>query len=187
MKLVNVNVDQIQMFVIINNIGTMINANVNAKNSLIMKDVIKDLFGTLVIVNVNVIGYVMLENIQIVEIVNAEKKLVDGLVEECSENIYENKMIYNGEILQLGAKFQTAMVLRLRFIWITNSSDHRRVSTANLLHRKQLPNPLGHQAYFMIQINLEQGTIAICNGTLNDCGKYAILVQYILYYQLYFS
>ena len=30
------------------------------------------------------------------------------------------------EILQLRAKFQTAMVC-LRFIWITNFSDHRRV------------------------------------------------------------
>ena len=102
MKLVNVNADQIQVFVIINNVGTMINAKVNAKNSLIMKDVIKDLFGILVIVNVNVISYVMLKNIQIIKIVNAEKKLVDGLVEECSENV---------EILQLRAKFQTAMVL----------------------------------------------------------------------------
>ena len=31
---------------------------------------------------------------------------------------------------------QTAMVSCLRFIWITNSSDHRRVWTANLLHTK---------------------------------------------------
>ena len=30
-------------------------------------------------------------------------------------------------ILQLRAKFQTAMVPWLRFIWITNSSDHRGV------------------------------------------------------------
>ena len=29
-----------------------------------------------------------------------------------------------------------AMVRFSRFIWITNSSDHRRVSTANLFHRK---------------------------------------------------
>ena len=50
------------------------------------------------------------------------------------------------EILQLGAKFQTAMVSCSRFIWITNSSDHRRVCTANLLHTKSLPNLLGHKA-----------------------------------------
>ena len=33
-----------------------------------------------------------------------------------------------------------------KFIWITNSSDHRRVWTANLLQTKSLPNPLGHKA-----------------------------------------
>ena len=32
MKLVNVNVDQIEVFVIINNVGIKINENVNAKN-----------------------------------------------------------------------------------------------------------------------------------------------------------
>ena len=32
MKLVNVNVDQMQVFVIINNVGMIINAGVNAKN-----------------------------------------------------------------------------------------------------------------------------------------------------------
>ena len=32
MKLVNVNVDQIQVFVVINNVGIMINVDVNAKN-----------------------------------------------------------------------------------------------------------------------------------------------------------
>ena len=32
MKLVNVSVDQMQVFVIINNVGTMINADVNVKN-----------------------------------------------------------------------------------------------------------------------------------------------------------
>ena len=37
------------------------------------------------------------------------------------------------------------MVSCSRFIWITNSSDHGRVWTANLLHTKSLPNPLGHR------------------------------------------
>ena len=41
---------------------------------------------------------------------------------------------------------KTAMVSGSRFFWITNSSDHRRVSTGNLLHTKWLPNPPGHNA-----------------------------------------
>ena len=40
----------------------------------------------------------MLENIQIKKIVNAEKRLIDELIEECSENIDENIMIYNGTL-----------------------------------------------------------------------------------------
>ena len=73
MKLVNANVDQMQVFVIINNAGIMINADVNAKNLLIKEYVIKDLLGILVIVNVSVINHGMLESIQIIKIVNAEK------------------------------------------------------------------------------------------------------------------
>ena len=73
MKLVNVSVDQVKVFVMINNVGIMIYAYLNAKNRLIMKDVIKDLLGILVTVNGNVINYVMLGNIQILKIVNAEK------------------------------------------------------------------------------------------------------------------
>ena len=38
----------------------------------------------------------------------------------------ENNMP-NVEVLQLRVKFQTAMVSCSRFIWITNSIDHRRV------------------------------------------------------------
>ena len=51
------------VFVIINNSGIMINADVNAKNWLTKLDVIKDLFEILVIVIMNVINHVMLENI----------------------------------------------------------------------------------------------------------------------------
>ena len=40
----------------------MINADVSAKNSLTKVDVIMDLFGILVYVNVNVINHVMLED-----------------------------------------------------------------------------------------------------------------------------
>ena len=43
----------------------------------------------------------------------------------------------------LKSNFESAIVLCSRFIWITNSSDHRRVWTASLLHTKQLPKPLG--------------------------------------------
>ena len=43
------------MFVIINNAGIKINADVNAKNQLIKEYVIKDFFGIPVIVSVNVI------------------------------------------------------------------------------------------------------------------------------------
>ena len=45
MKLVNVNVDQMQAFVIINNVRIMINADVNANNLLKKEYVMKDLFG----------------------------------------------------------------------------------------------------------------------------------------------
>ena len=52
-----------QVFVKINKVEIMINADVNAKKWLIMEDVIKDLFGILVIAKVNVINHVMLANI----------------------------------------------------------------------------------------------------------------------------
>ena len=45
MKLVNVNVDWMQLFVIINNVGTKINVDVNAKNQFIKVYVIKDMLG----------------------------------------------------------------------------------------------------------------------------------------------
>ena len=53
---------------------------------------IKYLFGIQVIVNVNVMNYVMLESIQIMKTVNAEKKLIDKLVEVSSETDNEVKM-----------------------------------------------------------------------------------------------
>ena len=52
-----------QVFVIINNVEILINADVNIKNSLKKEDVMKDSFGILVNVNVNVINLVMLDNI----------------------------------------------------------------------------------------------------------------------------
>ena len=51
------------------NNGIMINADGNPKK----EEVIKDSFGILVSVNVNVTNHVMLENIWIMKIVNVEK------------------------------------------------------------------------------------------------------------------
>ena len=58
MKLVNVNVDQMQVFVTTKKDGIMINGDVNTKKELMEEYMIKDLFGILVIVNV--INYVIL-------------------------------------------------------------------------------------------------------------------------------
>ena len=54
MKSVNVNVDQMQVFVTINNSATKINADVNANNCLMKMYEIKDLFEIKVIANVNI-------------------------------------------------------------------------------------------------------------------------------------
>ena len=59
MRHVNASADLIAVFVITNNVEMMINAGVYAKNLLINVYVIKDLFGILVIVSVNVINYTM--------------------------------------------------------------------------------------------------------------------------------
>ena len=74
MKVVNVNVHQMEVFVIINNIGIKINVDVMGKNWFTKEYVIKDLFRIQVIVNVNVTNHKMLENIQIMRIVNVERK-----------------------------------------------------------------------------------------------------------------
>ena len=63
MKLVNVSVNLKKMFVIINSVRITINADVNVKNQLINEDVIKNLFGILVTVSLNVIKRVILVNI----------------------------------------------------------------------------------------------------------------------------
>ena len=73
MKHVNASVNLEKMLVIINNFEIKINADVNVKNKLIREYVIKDLFGSLVVVGVNVIKCMMLVNIQIMKIVSAEK------------------------------------------------------------------------------------------------------------------
>ena len=52
-----------QVFVMINDVGIMINVDVNAKNWFTKVNVMMDLFGILVYMNVNVINDVMLENL----------------------------------------------------------------------------------------------------------------------------
>ena len=47
--------------------------------------------------SVNVINYVLLENIYTMKIANVRKKLVDKLVEECTENV-DKKEIYLGKL-----------------------------------------------------------------------------------------
>ena len=47
-----------QMFLIINNVEIKINADVNVKNQLTNKYVVKNLFGFLLIVNVSVINHI---------------------------------------------------------------------------------------------------------------------------------
>ena len=63
MKRVSVNVDYMQEFVIISNVGVMMNAGVNATNYLIKVYVTENLFGILVIVSANLITHVMLVSI----------------------------------------------------------------------------------------------------------------------------
>ena len=50
-KLVNVSIDWMHVFVIINNIEIMINTDVNVKDWLTQEYVIKELFGILAIAN----------------------------------------------------------------------------------------------------------------------------------------
>ena len=60
-KLAHVNVDQMQMFVIINSVGIMINADVNVKNRLIKINVMMYFFG--ILAHVNVVNHIILMNI----------------------------------------------------------------------------------------------------------------------------
>ena len=59
---------------------------------MIKEYAIKDLFGTLVIVNVNVIKIVILVNVYTMKICTCRKKLVDKLIDECTETIEEVKL-----------------------------------------------------------------------------------------------
>ena len=51
----------------------MINADGDIKNQLMKEIVIKDLFGILVIVNMNVKNYVILDSIQVMKVLSVEE------------------------------------------------------------------------------------------------------------------
>ena len=72
------------------NAGMMVNVAVNAKNWMIMACRIKDLFGVLVIVSVNVIN---LTEYLDYKSCRCNKTLVNKLVEECTENIEETRLV----------------------------------------------------------------------------------------------
>ena len=73
MKRVNVNVDQMQLFVIINNVELKINIDANVRNSFTKVYAIKDMLGMPVIANANVLSHVILVSIQITKIVSVKK------------------------------------------------------------------------------------------------------------------
>ena len=98
MKHVSLNVDLTVVFVIINNVGVVINAGVNANNRLIKTYAIKDLFGILVIVSANVINPVILVSIQTIKIVSAKKgqqikQLSTALLKNVLKNIDETRLV----------------------------------------------------------------------------------------------
>ena len=73
MKLVRVNVDYMQAFVMIDSVQIVVNGDVNVKNWLIKASMMMDLSGILARLSVNVINHVMLGNIWIMHISNAER------------------------------------------------------------------------------------------------------------------
>ena len=76
----------------------MINADVSVKEQLIKVDLILDLFEILVPVNRNLINHEMLVN----ENCKCRRRLTDGIVEKCDEDIDENEIVYNGTLNDYG-------------------------------------------------------------------------------------
>ena len=70
-KLESANVVQMQVLVIINNIETKVNVDINVKNWLTKEHMIMDLFGIVVTVNVSVVNRVISDNIWIIKNVYA--------------------------------------------------------------------------------------------------------------------
>ena len=78
---------------------------------------IKDLFGILVTVNVNVINHMAQESICSMKIVSAKKKKKDDeLVEECSENIDEKEMIYNVTLIDYKNVSRSCTIYTVLFV-----------------------------------------------------------------------
>ena len=76
LKCVSVNVGLTVVFLIISNVGMMINAGVNAKNWLIKAYAMKDLLGIPVIVSANVINPVILVSIWTITITKKVQKKI---------------------------------------------------------------------------------------------------------------
>ena len=116
MKRVSAYVGQTELFIIANNDGMKINAGVSAKNELIKECVIKEIFGIQVIASVNTINLAILVNIQIIQIASVKQKLIDPLVEECTENINETKLVKK-TLDEIKDRYSFSIVYKVLF-WI---------------------------------------------------------------------
>ena len=93
MKLVNVNVDKMQVFVTVNSVAIKINADMNVKKWLTKEYVTKDLFECECDKSCDVGEYLDYENCK------CRKRLVDNLIEECTEKGWRSKNNWNNFIL----------------------------------------------------------------------------------------
>ena len=71
----------------------------------------KDILLIQVIVNVNVINFVILANIQIIQIVSVKKKIIDPLIEECTENNDDETKIVNITVKKENSSCKVYIVL----------------------------------------------------------------------------
>ena len=89
-----------------------IKADVNVKNWSTKEYVIRDLFGILAIVNVNVINYVMLEN----KLVQESSEKIDG--NETTHNDYKHACnSCTGYIILFAIAFLTIICVKIAFIY----------------------------------------------------------------------
>ena len=84
-----------QVFVIINSVRKVVNADVNAENWLTQLDLIMNLFGILVYVNLNFINHFISDVGEYLDYASCKcrKRLIDKLVEECNGDINMNWFI----------------------------------------------------------------------------------------------
>ena len=121
-----VNVDFTVEFVIINNVGMMINAGVNAKNWLIKAHAIKDLFAF--VCNPSDCECECYKSCDFSKYLDyksckCKKRLVDKLAEECTENIEETRLKMKINISAVLARwtlfdFQYVLQLTLQLVAI---------------------------------------------------------------------